>query len=213
MTHQPRRVAIVEWMGAHVTEEDPRIERSRRVVREAALQELADVGYGAFTIDSVATRSGVARSTIYRHWSGKVDLIADAFETLNQQPGPADAPSGESARGRIHRIMRHLSEAFHDSVFSDCLPSLIDGAERHPDVRAFHHGYNDRRRKTLVDAIAEGVTAGEIAARVDPELAAIALAGTVIYARVMTGQRFDPDRVPELIDTVLGDPPAAPPDR
>lgn len=43
---------------------------------------------------------------------------------------------------------------------------------------------------------------------VDPELAATALAGTTIYRRVMTGQRFDPARVPQLIVTVLGEPPA-----
>ena len=182
-------------------------------MREAALQELAEVGYGAFTIDSVANRCGVARSTIYRHWPDKVALIADAFETLNQQPQPDDAPHGESPRTRIHRLLRHLAEVFQDSIFSACVPSLIEGAERHADVRSFHHRFSDQRRKALVDAIADGVTAGEVSPRIDPELAAVALAGAIIYRRVMTGERFDPERVPELLDTVLGEPPTVPPRR
>jgi TetR/AcrR family transcriptional regulator of autoinduction and epiphytic fitness len=193
-----------------VTEEDPRIERTRRVVREAALKELAAVGYGAFTIESVASRSGVARSTIYRHWPDKVALIAEAFETLNRQPGPSDVAVGESPRTRVHRLLRHLAEVFRDSLFSACVPSLIEGAERDADVRRFHHRYSDDRRKTLVDAIADGVAAGEVSPSVDPELAAVALAGAIMYRRLMTGERFDPERVPDLVDTVLGEPPRRP---
>jgi AcrR family transcriptional regulator len=51
---------------------DPRIERSRLVIRRAALDELGQVGYGAFAIESVAARAGVAKSTIYRHWPDKL---------------------------------------------------------------------------------------------------------------------------------------------
>ena len=63
-------------------DQDPRIERSRRVILEAALAELGEVGYGALTIESVAARAGVGKSTIYRHWSGKLNLVEDAFRTL-----------------------------------------------------------------------------------------------------------------------------------
>ncbi len=55
-----------------------------------------------------------------------------------------------------------------------------------------------------MDAIAEGVAKGEVSPSVDPELAAVALAGAIVYRRVMTAARFEPDRVSDLIDTVLG---------
>jgi TetR/AcrR family transcriptional regulator, regulator of autoinduction and epiphytic fitness len=55
---------------------DPRVERSKQVILRAALAELGEVGYGAFTIESVAARAAVGKSTIYRHWSGKLALIA-----------------------------------------------------------------------------------------------------------------------------------------
>ena len=63
---------------------DPRVERSRQVILAAALGELGEAGYGAFTIESVAARAGVAKSTIYRHWPDKITLIADAFETFKR---------------------------------------------------------------------------------------------------------------------------------
>jgi AcrR family transcriptional regulator len=183
---------------------DPRVERSRALVLRAALAELAEVGYGAFTIDSVATRSGVARSTIYRHWDGRLDLIAEALETLNQQPGPPSAEvAGASPRERVRTLVRHLAEAMRDSTLSACIPALIDAAERDPDVRAFHHRYSARRRRALTEAIAAGVAAGDFAAGIDPDLAALALAGAVIYRRTMTGRPFPPDQVGELVALVL----------
>ena len=87
---------------------DPRIIRSRRAILEAALAELADRGYGAFTIDGVATRAGVARSTIYRHWPDRAGLIADAIDALNVQP-PARPADAESPRERISALLHHLS--------------------------------------------------------------------------------------------------------
>ena len=186
---------------------DPRIERTRRVVRQAALSELGEVGYGAFTIESVAARSGVAKSTIYRHWQGRLALIADALETLNRQPDPDPDPEHGGPRDRITQLVRHLAAAFLDSDLSACIPALIDAAERDPDVRRFLHGYNTRRRRALVAAIAEGCANGDLREDLDPELAATALAGAIVYRRVMTDQPFDPAQVPALISSVLGQTP------
>jgi len=191
---------------------DPRIERSRRVVRQAALAELAEVGYGRFTIESVSARCGVARSTIYRHWPDKLTLIADALQTLNRQPGPADAAGETSPRQRVRQLVRHLAEAFRESIVADCLPAIIEAAAHHRDVRDFHHQYNASRRRALVEAIAAGIAAGDIADDVDPALAALALAGPIVYRRLMTGDSFDPNQVDQLIDLVLGEPPARSPD-
>src|SRR5829696_9981907 len=102
-----------------VTEEDPRVERSRRVILEAVLDELGEVGYGALTIEAVAARAGVGKSTIYRHWPGKLALIADAFQSLNVQPAPPE--EGASPRERITRLLHHLVERTVDSPFAACI--------------------------------------------------------------------------------------------
>jgi AcrR family transcriptional regulator len=181
---------------------DPRVERSRRVIRQAALAELAGAGYGGFRIESVAQRAGAGKSTIYRLWGSKLTLIADALETLNEQPPHG---SGDSTpRERVERLLRHLAEILIHSTFSACVPALIEAAERDPAVRDFLHDYSARRRHALADAIAEGVTSGAFTADLDPDLAALALAGPIFYRRLMTAEPFDPARVPILVDTVLG---------
>lgn len=181
---------------------DPRIERSRRVIRQAALSELAEAGYGGFTIESVAARAGVGRSTVYRHWDSKLALIADALETLNEQPTP-DFTDG-TPRERVEHILRHLTEVLADSPFSTCIPALIEAAERDATMRDFHHRYSARRRQTLVDTIAHGIDSGDFPTTLDPDVASLALAGALFYRRLMTGEPLDPALVPTLVDTVLG---------
>lgn len=182
--------------------EDPRIAHTRRVVRQAALDELADVGYGRFTIESVAQRAHVAKSTIYRHWDGRLSLIADALDALNQQPVPT--PGDGTHREQIARLLRHLAEAMCDPTLSAAVPAMIEAAERDPGIARVHHRYNDRRRQTLVDVISAGIQTGEFPGRLDPELTALALAAPIVYRRLMTDQPFPQDRLDDLIDHVIG---------
>jgi TetR/AcrR family transcriptional regulator of autoinduction and epiphytic fitness len=91
-----------------------------------------------------------------------------------------------------------------DSTLSRCLPALIEAAEHDPAVRALHHDFNQRRRQAVVDALTEGVESGELDPGVDPHLAALALAGAVVYARVMTARPLADDDVPALVASVLG---------
>ncbi len=181
---------------------DPRIERSQRVIRQAALAELAEAGYGGFRIESVARRAGVGKSTVYRHWGSKIALIGDALETLNEQPG-TDVGDG-TPRERVAWLLRHLAEVFVDSTFSSCVPALVQAAERDDSVREFLHNYSARRRQALVDAIADGVERGDFPVDLDADLASLALSGPIFYRRLMTSEPFDPAVVSALIDTVLG---------
>lgn len=189
---------------AEVGTVDPRIDRSRRIIRQAALAELGEVGYGAFTIESVAARAGVGKSTIYRHWRDKLDLIADAFESAHEHMVPA-VDTG-SARERVTRLVRHVAEVAVDPTFSRCIPALIEGAERDSRLREFQARFAAVRRQSLTGVIAAGVGAGEFAAGTDPELITTALLGAVFYGRLMSAGQFDPERAGALVDAVLPPP-------
>jgi AcrR family transcriptional regulator len=184
--------------------EDPRVRRSRAAILEAALDELAERGYGAFTMDGVATRAGVARSTVYRLWRERTSLVADAMESLNVQPPAPSGAEPADPRERIRELLLHLAHAMSDSRMSACLPAIIDGAERDPALRELHHGYAARRRSALVAALARARDAGAVGEHVDPEQASLALAGAVFYRRLMTDRPLGTDEVDVLMESVLG---------
>lgn len=177
------------------------------IIRQAALDELGEVGYGAFTIESVAARAGVGKSTIYRHWHDKLDLIADAFETAHEHRVP-DLSSGSPAE-RVATLIRHVAEVAVDSTFSRCIPALIEGARHDPRLREFHSGYSAKRRRGLIELICEGIGAGVFPAGTDPELAAQALLGAVFYGRLMSAEPFDPAQAGPLVEAVLHPLPSA----
>jgi len=181
---------------------DPRVERSRMVILRAAVDELAGVGYGGVTIESIAARAGVGKSTIYRHWPDKLALIADAFETFHVQMVPDLAD--RSARESVELLVRHVAEVVLDSTWSRCIPALIEGADRDPRVREFHHRYSAERRRALVDLIARGIEQGEFRRALDPELATTALLGVIFYRRLMTGEPLQPNSAGEVVELVLG---------
>ena len=181
---------------------DPRIERSRQVILQAALDELSESGYGALTIESVARRAGVGKATIYRHWQDRIALIADAFKLLQRQRDP-ELVTG-SPREKLERILRHVTDVVADSPFSACLPALIEGAERDRAVRRFHHHFQAEARKPTIELIAKGIATGDFPSRVDPEIAAFALLGAIFFCRLMTNAPLPEERVDDLINTVLG---------
>jgi TetR/AcrR family transcriptional regulator, regulator of autoinduction and epiphytic fitness len=183
-----------------LTEPDPRVERSRRVILEALLDELGAVGYGALTIEGVAARAGVGKSTIYRHWSGKLDLVEDAFRTLK---APVQAPEEGTVRERVTGLLEQVACLVEESTYSACMPALIEAAEHDPQVRDLHRRFSIERRAVVVDLLREGVKAGELPPEADPELLADALVGPVLIRRLMLYEPLDPALVSKLVDQVL----------
>jgi TetR/AcrR family transcriptional regulator, regulator of autoinduction and epiphytic fitness len=180
---------------------DPRVTRTRQVVLTAVIEELAAVGHADFTIESVAARCGVGKSTIYRHWDGKLQLIVDAIHELNTQPAPE--PEG-TPRERIRQLLHHLGHALTEGSLAPAIPALIEAAERDRQVRALLNDYTVERRRALVDALTLGIDEGQVDASTDPELAAQALSGAIFYARLMTTTPLTETAIDQLIDTMLG---------
>jgi len=180
---------------------DPRVERSRAVILSAALDVLGEIGYGGLTIEAVAARAGVGKSTIYRHWTGKLDLVEDAIRSLKTDIA---LPPGGSTRDRVIALLKLAATSMGQSTWSTCLPAIIDAAERDPEVLAIHRRIASERRQQLIDILAEGVATGAIRPGADLPLLADCLVGPMIARRLLLHDPFPPDAVPALVDQVLG---------
>lgn len=180
--------------------QDPRIERSRRVILEAVLDELGEVGYGALTIGAVAARAGVGKATVYRHWPGKLELVEDAFRTLKVS---VVVPDEGTLRDRVTAILEQVACLVQESTYSACMPALIDAAERDPKVRDFHSRFSAERRAVLVDLLGDAVDTGELPPTTDPELLADALVGPIVLRRLMLAQSVEPGIAKSLVDQLL----------
>ena len=181
---------------------DPRIQRTRSVVLSATLPLLAARGFSDFTMEGVSQATGVSKSTLYRHWPTKLSLVRNALEDLNRQP--AVAPKGGAARAKVQRLLEHLVAALSDSALGACIPTLVEAAERHPEVAEFLHQYSDSRRSTLTAVLKQGIEDGEFPKHLNPNLASLALSGAIFYRRLMTATPLSASDVPRVMRQVLG---------
>lgn len=184
---------------------DPRVERSRRVILSAALEVLGEMGYGGLTIEGVAARAGVGKSTVYRHWCGKVELVEDAIRSL--KTGVAWPTTGP-VRERVVDAVRQIARAMEDSTWSTCLPAIIEAARRDPEVMAIHQRLAAERRELLVDLLADGVRSGEVSADADLGVLADCLVGPILLRRLILQEPFDDAAIAQLVDQVLGPAPS-----
>ena len=100
------------------------------VIRAAILRLLAEVGYGALTMDAVAAEAGVGKATIYRRWRTKQDLVVDgrrlpAVAWSYEDP----SPGYEHLRGAV---------AFYPGAVDR---ALVDGEPAQPQPGGFYGGW------------------------------------------------------------------------
>lgn len=191
-------------------EPDPRIERSRLCVLEAAADLLREVGYGSLTIEAVAARSGVAKSTIYRHWRGKADLAADAFRHVHLREEVAPPPPGPLV-DRVVAVLRDLTSAMGQASRLACMmPALIDAAERSDEIGELTRELADESAGPLVQMLDEAVEAGELPVATDTRRLADALVGPIVLARLFHRPPIEDDDVPALVAQILPAPGRSP---
>lgn len=107
-------------VDAHV---DPRIRRTRARVLDAAGDLLSERGLAGVTVEAVVARSGVAKTTIYRHWPSHQDLLVDVLTEIAPTLRPPDYDL--DARSMLHQVCRDIAAALEDERWQRLLPALL----------------------------------------------------------------------------------------
>ena len=188
---------------------DPRVTRSRERVLAAAVDLVAERGAAGATIEAVAVRSGVAKTTIYRQWPHQAALVLDAFRGVAPD---APVPDTGTLRGDLVSLLGGLAAALSSGPAGSLMPALIDAAERDPDFAELHAEEARRRHQPVLAVLARGIERGELPVGVGPrhvdDLADLVdrLAGPVFHRRFVSGLPLDRGFVARVVDGVLGAP-------
>jgi AcrR family transcriptional regulator len=169
---------------------DPRRSRSRQRVLDAAAALLTDHGPAAVTIDAVAQRSGVAKTTVYRQWSHREDLLVDVF--LHLTP-PADLPDVPLAQWLDHQMVT-LARLLRESPFSSVLPAVLDAVERDPGAERLRDRFLQAQIEPALHRITQARDDGRVPPELDPEELVEALAGPLLFRGALLGRPVDDER-------------------
>lgn len=179
---------------------DPRVTRSRRAILAATIDLLVERGFWETTIEAVATRSGAAKTTIYRQWPNKRELLLAAVESVIPR---AAAPDTGSLRGDLRHFARDLVGVVEAGPLAAVLPGLVAAAERDPDMARLLADFTAQRRQPIHHAVARAAARGETAGDCDPELLAGLVVGAFFYRRLLSRQPVTERFADSLVDAAL----------
>lgn len=161
---------------------DPRIARTRQAVLDTATDLLVEGGPSALTMDAVVARSGVAKSTLYRHWPTRDALVATVFDhCVPDLELPTDDVTCEEG---LRVLVRGLARSLADEHWSRLAPALMLLSREHAELASLDSEMKRRQHEMTERILRTGVAEGVLDPAVLDDVArSIALvAGPVIFA-------------------------------
>ncbi len=159
---------------------DKRVRRSRTTVLDITAQLLFERGFGGTNVDEISRRSGIAKTTIYRHWPTRADLLRDAGSKLET---PLSTPDEGSFEADVTALMLELAHALRTAKWPAVLPSVIDAAERDASIADLYRGLQQGFSTPFVTVIERAVRKGELPEDADAALLVSVLTGALFYRR------------------------------
>ncbi len=155
----------------------PRSEQADHAIIDAALDLFAESGVEGLCIEAVAARAGVGKSTIYRRWPGKEDLLLDALATLKT---PLPEPSGTSVGDDLVRLLRVMCDDMSDPRRARAAALLHGEGVKYPRLMArFTETVVEPRREVFRSVLRHGIETGELRGDTDIDAALFMMTGAV----------------------------------
>lgn len=179
----------------------PRSPRADAAILGATMRLLVADGYESLSIERVAAEAGVAKTTIYRRYPAKRDLVIAALLAASDvlpPPGPVD-----DLRAALERLVEDVVEGLVRSGAIRVLASLMAADAREPGLMdAFRARVVEPRRQLIAEMLRAGVARGELRPDVDPLVVAEMLAGAVVAHHLILGATADAAWASALADTL-----------
>ncbi|WP_430334753.1 TetR/AcrR family transcriptional regulator [Rhodococcus sp. ACT016] len=163
--------------------------RVREAVFEAVLSELAERGFAAMTVEDVAARSGVHKTTIYRRWGTLSQLVAEAVVDMSETTVPI--PDTGSLESDLRAVARSIVALVTDSRGRALVAALFSDAVRTPEIAEFKRDFYATRYALADVVVQRGVQRGEIPADVSPADLLAAVAAPIYYRLLVADMPVD----------------------
>jgi AcrR family transcriptional regulator len=181
----------------------PRVEGARESeILDAALALLARVGYDRLTMDAVASEARASKATLYRRWSTKSSLVVDALLRTKEALQASDVDTG-SLRGDLI-AMATCQGGLTDDKSAMLMAGVVTALHHDPEfAEEFRTRVLGSKIKVARDVFERAQARGEIAAGLDLDLLAPALAGIVLHRSFVLGLPADERTVQRVVDEII----------
>ena len=160
----------------------PRSQKSHQAMLQATLELLGEVGYQTMTIEAIALRAGVGKSTIYRRYQGKEELVADVIENIREE---VLIPNTGSFWGDINELVDNAAQIAMNQTGKQTAMMIINSAsnsDRFAEI--YQQKYLQPRRAAFKILIERAKSRKEIPVNMDSDLMFDLMSGIMLYALI-----------------------------
>ena len=180
---------------------DERVRRSRAAVLKVTAELMFERGFGGASVDEISRRSGVAKTTIYRHWPTRTDLMRDACSTIGT---PMAVPDTGSFEGDLMTLMTKLASLLRSAKWTSVLPSVVDAAERDPQIAKMYCRLQEGYSAPIQFVLERAVQKGALPKNTDVALLIAALVGPLFYRRWFSREPLTDAFAKQIVRQVIG---------
>lgn len=176
-----------------------------QAIHDAVVAELTEIGYAAFTIESVASRAHTGKASIYRRWPSKQQLVIDSMcakfgETLDLLDGLQN--STRSTRDVLLHLGRRMSALICE--LGEAFRAAACEISRDTDLAAaFEDQVACPKREAMVEVLERGVARGEVRPEAACELYAEILPSMISARLIVQNRPITDDYLVHLVDDVV----------
>ncbi|MFB2982434.1 TetR/AcrR family transcriptional regulator [Microseira sp. BLCC-F43] len=160
----------------------PRSVQSHQAILQATLEMLAEVGYDRMSIDAIASRAGVGKTTIYRRYKSKEELVADAIESLREE---IVIPDTGTFWGDIDVLIENAAKITLNPLGKQTVAMIISSASSNSQfAQVYWTKYLQPRREAFTIVIERAKARNEVQANLAPGLVFDMMSGIMLYALI-----------------------------
>ena len=182
-------------------ETDGRIARTRSAVLRSATDLLVEGGPSAVTIDAIVAHSGVAKSTIYRHWQSRDEVLLAVIESCAPQL-PEPDPDVDVVTA-LHEVVHAMVAALNDPEWARVVPALLMLKNHQAGIKAIDERLEHEQDMVVTTLIERAVKEGVLAPGIDVPEAITLLLGPLLFAHLTESVPLDVPFADRILDRVL----------
>ncbi|MGV0107730.1 TetR/AcrR family transcriptional regulator [Nostoc sp. DSM 114160] len=160
----------------------PRSIHADQAILQATLDLLAEVGYESMSIEAIASRAGVGKTTIYRRYTSKEELVADAIESLRDDLA---IPDTGSFWGDMDILIKNAAKKIDSPLGRQTLALIVSTASSNPQfAEVYWTKYTKLRREAFSKILERAKSRDEIHKDADVDLIIDLVSGSLYYALI-----------------------------
>ncbi len=180
----------------------PRSTAAEQAILQATRELLVEAGVQGLTIQGVAARAGVAKTTIYRRWRDKDELalavVLDMVEQVVELPELGDT------RAELTAFVTAAVNVLGSTLMGRVMQGLVSDLATDPELaRAFRERVVSVRNAEVERLVERGIARGDLRPGTDPETAHELLIAPVYYRLLLTGRPLTPAFAKRNVDAVM----------